>query len=294
MVDRGLKPKFAKLLGICRTNLYRESTKQIEKDTANIAKLKSVHAKEPYYGVDRLSIMLGWNKKKTRRIRNLAGVKVKRRQRRTRRTVKPEVAAPDNLLHPYYDLVDRSHPEKGYTFKALENSKLGIWVQDFTYIWWRGRFYYLACIKELSTRRIVGWCLSLHHNADMVCAALEAALAQYPIPKIVHNDRGSEYLSLKHANLCKKHHIAMSASAVGKPPENGFMESVFSGFKEEMSDVIKTCTSEAELYECIAAWLYYYNHIRIHTALKMSPAAYADILHNKSKPQLILSTTLPK
>lgn len=294
MVDKGLKSKFAKLLGVCRTALYREPTKQIERDKISIKKLQDAHAREPYYGVERLSIMLGWNKKKTRRIRNLAGIEAKHRQKRSKKVKKPEIKAPDNLLRPYYALIDQSHPEKGYTFKALEDPALRIWVQDFTYIRWRGRFYYLACVKELSTRRIVGWCLSLYHDADMVCRALTEALAQYSPPDILHDDRGSEYLSTKHAMLCAQHHITMSASAAGKPPENGFMESFFSSFKTEMLDVIKNCTSETELQECISDWIYYYNHTRIHTALKMSPVAYANILQDKNEPQLILSATLPK
>lgn len=281
-------------MGICRTTLYRESTKQIERDKISTKKLQDAHIKEPYYGVERLSIMLGWNKKKTRRIRNLAGIEAKRRQKRSKRLKKPEIEVPDNLLRPYYALIDKSHPERGYTFKALEDPALRIWVQDFTYIWWRGRFYYLACIKELSTRRIVGWCLSLYHDADMVCRALTGALARYTPPSILHDDRGSEYLSTKHAMLCAQHHIAMSASAAGKPSENGFMESFFSSFKAEMLDVIKNCASEAELQECISDWICYYNHNRIHTALKMSPADYANILQSINKQQLILSATLPK
>lgn len=293
MVDKGLKSKFARLLGICRTNLYRVSTKQTEKDKVSVQELKTVHAQEPYYGVERLAIKLGWSQKKTRRIRNLAQVTVKRRKKHTRKRTKPEIAAPDNLLRPYYTLIDELHPEKGYTFEALEDPALRIWVQDFTYIWWKGRFYYLACIKELATRRIVGWCLSLYHDADMVCMALSDALVHYAPPCILHDDRGSEYLSQKHAKLCAKHNIAMSASAPGKPPENGFMESFFSSFKTEMLGVIKNCTSEAELHECIAAWIYYYNHIRIHTALKMSPEAYARTLQAVSS-QLILSATLPE
>lgn len=36
----------------------------------------------------------------------------------------------------------------------------------------------------------------------------------------------------------------------------------------------------AELYEGIAMTIYYYNHKRIHTALRMSPAAYAATLEN--------------
>lgn len=230
--------------------------------------------------------MLGWNRKKTRRIRDLAGIKVKRRQKRSRRQQKPEIAAPDNLLRPYYALLDEAHPEKGYTFKALEDPGLHIWVQDFTYIWWRGRFYYLAAIKELSTRRIMGWCLSLHHDADMVCQALKEALGKHPAPAILHDDRGSEYMSIQHATLCAEHNIAMSASAAGKPSENGFMESFFSSFKAEMLDVIRCSTKEMELHECIAAWIYYYNHIRIHTALKMPPERYASVLQSRHRRQL--------
>lgn len=293
MVDKGLKSKFARVLGICRTALYRESTKQQERDAVCVEQLKAVHAEEPYYGVQRLAIELGWSQKKTRRIRNLAKVTVKRRKKRTRRQQKPEIPAPDNLLRCHYALRDAAHPEKGYTFRALTNPKLKIWVQDFTYIRWHGKFYYLACVKELSTSRILGWCMSTHHNADMVHKALSRALAHYSPPTIAHSDRGSEYLSIKHANLCQQHHIAMSASAAGKPPENGFMESFFNSFKTEMQEHITNCTSETELYASIAGWIDYYNNFRIHTTLKMPPATYAHSLckahESAGSPQLILS-----
>lgn len=264
-------------------------TKQQERDAICISQLKAVHAEEPYYGVERLSIELGWNPKKTRRIRNLAGIEAKHRKKKTKRNKKPEISAPDNLLRPHYTLLDEAHPEKGYTFKALMDPRLRIWVQDFTYIWWRGKFYYLAAIKELATCRIVGWCLSRHHNADMVCIALRNAFEHHLPPKIIHNDRGSEYLSIKHAGLCNEHNIAMSSSAAGKPPENGFMESFFSSFKAEMLERIVYCKSEAELYDSIANWIHYYNHFRIHTTLKMPPVVYALLQNQATNQQLILS-----
>jgi len=37
----------------------------------------------------------------------------------------------------------------------------------------------------------------------------------------------------------------------------------------------------SELYEGIALTIYYYNHKRIHTALKMSPVAYANLIENE-------------
>lgn len=284
-----MKSKFARILGICRTHLYRTATKQSERDATSVEQVKAVHTEEPYYGVERLSIELGWNPKKTRRIRNLAGIEAKRYKKRSHHQQKPEILAPDNLLRPYYALKDEAHPEKGYTFKALTNSRLKIWAQDFTYIWWRGRFYYLACVKELATLRILGWRLSRHHNAEMVCKALAGALEYCSPPDIVHNDRGSEYLSIKHAKLCEEYHIAMSASSPSKPSENGFMESFFSSFKTEMLERITCCNSEAELYACIANWIHYYNHFRIHTTLKMPPATYANLQAKTTSQQLILS-----
>ncbi len=94
-------------------------------------------------------------------------------------------------------------------------------------------------------------------------------------------------MSEKHYQLCKLAHIKMSASAPGSPWQNGFMESFFSTFKNEMRDKFCTANNEAELNEMIAQWVHYYNCERIHTALKMTPDEYAKKLstpNNKAFP----------
>lgn len=280
-VDQGLKTKFAKVLQICRTQLYRSATQQAKRDAADIETLVQAHNAEPFYGVARLAILLSWSERKTRRIRNLAGVTARRRKKKASSRLKPEILASSNLLKPYRRLRNPVHPEKGYTYDDMTDSKLKIWVQDFTYIWWRGRFYYLAATMQLATRQILGWNFGCYHTADLVYASLENALSTAASPPdIVHNDRGSEYMSKMHAKLCLENKIKMSASDPGSPTQNGFMESFFSSFKKELGSQFSKAQDLTELYEQIALWIYYYNHQRIHTALRMPPADYARTLQH--------------
>ena len=55
------------------------------------------------------------------------------------------------------------------------------------------------------------------------------------------------------------------------------MERWFGSFKREIGSLTKY-SDLAALHEAIAMQIYYYNHPRIHSALKMSPAAYAASL----------------
>lgn len=55
------------------------------------------------------------------------------------------------------------------------------------------------------------------------------------------------------------------------------MERWFGNFKLEL-DSLNRLKDIAELHEAIALQIHYYNTKRIHSALKMSPAAYAASL----------------
>jgi hypothetical protein len=57
-----------------------------------------VHEANPYYGVARFALELGWSEKKARRIRNLSGISVaKRTKKRKAKQVNPEIVAPGNV-----------------------------------------------------------------------------------------------------------------------------------------------------------------------------------------------------
>lgn len=280
-VDLGCKSEFARLLGVSRTCLYRHCHKQEHKDRQDINTLCAQHLKHPRYGVYRLSMQLHWSQNKTRRIRNLAGVRALITVAKpSPSTDQSEIDSADNKLRPLWQLKDPNNPRAGYSFLPLVNPSLNIWAADFTYISWHGKFLYLAANLRLSTREITGWSLGYNHDADLICYALNDALSNNCAPDIIHTDQGSEYLSAKHSNLCQTAHIALSNSDKGKPWQNGFMESFFRTFKTEMTTRLRQCQTISQVYEQIANWIYYYNNERIHTALKMSPKAFARQLQN--------------
>jgi putative transposase len=70
-----------------------------------------------------------------------------------------------------------------------------VWCGDIAYIWASGRWYYLAVVLDLFARRIVGWAMSAHPDADLTCKALDMAYEQRGKPKglLFHSDQGSQY-----------------------------------------------------------------------------------------------------
>ncbi len=257
-----------------RTRYYRKPTKQQAKDVLDVAALCAAHAEHPFYGVERLAIHLGWNQKKARRIRNLAGVVVPTasKKHRYRKGLRPEIPPAQNILGRYAAFRDESRPQDGMSYVGMTHA--GAWVQDFTYLKFQGAWYYLAVVLDVTTRQILGWKLGASHTSELTYAAVLDALSKHPPPTILHSDQGSEYLSYKHRDLCDSMGTELSCSAAGKPWQNGFMERWFGGFKLELGSLTRF-TDLAKLYEGIAMQVHYYNNKRIHTALRMSPAAYA-------------------
>jgi len=208
----------------------------------------------------------------------LAGVvAAKRTKRHSKSSIKAEVIAPNNALKSYIDFNDPNHPQDGQNYSRMTES--GAWVQDFTHIYFMGMWVYVATVLDIKTRRIVGWSIGLRHDTELVHRAILDAFSKYPPPTILHSDQGSEYLSYRLQDLCQKMEIILSCSDKGSPWQNGFKERFYSTLKDELGPV-KRFKDIAELNEAIALTIYYYNHKRIHTALKMSPAAYAATLQN--------------
>ncbi len=186
-----------------------------------------------------------------------------------------QISAPPNILQRYAAFRNQERPQDGMDYSNMVNAHA--WVQDFTYIWFRGSWHYLAVVLDLKTRQVVGWALGLRHSSELTLTALKDALRKHPPPAILHSDQGSEYLSFRHQELCDRFEIQLSASAKSSPWQNGFMETWFRGFKLELGP-LSQFQDLAQLHEAIALQIHYYNTKRIHSALGMSPAAYAASL----------------
>lgn len=194
---------------------------------------------------------------------------------------KPEIAAPTNHLHTYALFKDNARPQDGMDYSAM-TQEANAWAQDFTYLRIRSGMFYLALVMDLTTREILSWKLGTNHSSSLTHIALMQALRDNPSPSILHSDRGSEYLSERHQSTCVRFGIQLSASKPGSPWQNGYMERCIKSVKEELGPLASYQDID-ELYIGVANAISYYNTKRIHTALKMSPAAYAASLMRPRK-----------
>lgn len=91
------------------------------------------------------------------------------------------------------------------------------WAADITYIRTRRGWLYLAAVMDLFSRKIVDWSIAPNMPAELVCSALQMAVAQRQPAAglIVHSDRGSQYASAAHRAVLAQHGLVMSMSRKG-------------------------------------------------------------------------------
>lgn len=170
---------------------------------------------------------------------------------------------------------------KGMTINRANQA----WAMDITYIPQGDTWSYLAAVLDLYLHKIVGWELSGELTADLACKALERAQKRqgYPSGVIIHSDRGCQYASKSFIDLSQYFDCTRSMSAKGNCYDNATMESFFGVLKrEELNDFEfdSKQSIRAQIFEYIET---YYNRIRIHSALGMSPEEF-EILQNIETP----------
>lgn len=262
------KSELAKSMGISRSALYYNSKKDII-DKEIKKQIESVLRENPSYGHRRIAIALKFNKKRILRIMHKFNIRPYKR-RAFRLLKKDDIG---KRVAIFENKIKDLHPERTNE----------IWVSDFTFIPFKGKFIYLATIMDLFTREIVGFNISTFHNRYLVAGALYNAL-QYTktTPTYIHSDQGSEYDSRLYITECQKRNIIISMSKKSSPWENAYQESFYSQFKLDLG---RTDCFEilGELIEAIYLAIYYYNTKRIHTALKMPPLIYKKQHENNIK-----------
>jgi len=221
--------------------------------------IRTLLFEHPAYGHRRIAVALGIGKNHVRRVMKTCGIPSPKRRKHYTKANNGTKPAPVNLLKDQALVAAYPHH---------------IWAEDFTYLWFQNRFYYLATVIDLYSRQVVGWSLGTRHGTDLITAALMDGVSKHPSPAILHNDRGSEYLSQRYRTICASLEITMSASVPGSPWQNGFQESFYNNFKAELGN-LKQLDNEGQLLEAIALQLNYYNTKRIHSSLRTNPAAYA-------------------
>ena len=167
---------------------------------------------------------------------------------------------------PAPDLLKRQ-----FTVAAMNQA----WVSDTTFISTREGWLFLAVVLELYSRRVIGWSMSEHNNASLVCDALMMALWRRGKVRhvIVHSDQGSTYASGAYRRLLKDNYLQCSMSRKGECLDNAVAESFFGTLKTEWVDDLDYRTraqARQSIFEYIEV---FYNRQRRHSAAGYLPPA---------------------
>jgi transposase InsO family protein len=143
------------------------------------------------------------------------------------------------------------------------------WVSDITYIWTNEGWLYLAGVKDLYTKELVGYAINKRMTADLVCKALNMAIKNKRPSQglIVHSDRGSQYCSHAYHKIIKQHQFTGSMSGKGNCFDNAPIESFWGTLKNELVYHQDYKTRFVAISAIIGYIELYYNQTRIQKSL---------------------------
>jgi putative transposase len=186
----------------------------------------------------------------------------------------------DPAREPAPDLVNRQ-------FRASAPDRL--WVADATRIPCAEGVFWLAAVRDVFSRRIVGWKTSTRCDTDLILAALEYGVYSRQVRDgelIHHSDRGSNYTSFRFAERLYDNGILPSMGSVGDSYDNALMENFWSTLKIELvyrSEWRTRDEAENALFAYIDGW---YNTRRIQKELGyLSPDEYETAWHQQQQTQ---------
>ena len=160
-------------------------------------------------------------KHRVARLRQQHGIIAKRRKRylATRRSTYHKWQAP-NLLRRCFTV---AQPDR-------------VWVGDVTHVPTREGWLFLAVQIDLYSRRVVGWAMHQHNNAELLLSALDMAIAQRGIhPGLIHHsDQGRPYAAKQYRQRLAETEIVQSMSRLGNCWDNAVAESFFATLEFEL------------------------------------------------------------
>jgi putative transposase len=267
-------------LGVSRSWYYKQKDRPLTPRSARRAALAAeigrlFKAHRGTYGSPRITADLreaGWQVSENTvaalmREQGLAARRKKKR-RATTRQGKGRWRAPD--------LVKRDFPAQKINAK---------WYGDGTEIKTSEGKLYLASVMDMASRRVLGFALGEHHDAQLAYGALVMAVAARggQVPGVImHTDRGSEYTASLVRQACTRLGISQSMGRPGSALDNAVIESWHSTLEFELR-AVEHFTTRAAARARVSAWIQDYNTRRRHSALgMMTPAGYEQALQNQA------------
>ena len=208
------------------------------------------------------------NHKKIQRIKRKYGLITKIRRRNPYKAVMKKTAE----HRTFENILDRNFNQGGVN---------KVFSTDITYLPYNGRIAYLSAIKDLATKEIVAWNLSMQINMDLVLKTLEKLKNNISISSLIdaliHSDQGFHYTSPLYICSIKEMGMIQSMSRKGNCIDNAPIESFFGHFKDDVD--YRSCKTFEELKIMVDEYMEYYNNQRHQWDIqKMTPVEYRNHL----------------
>jgi putative transposase len=141
------------------------------------------------------------------------------------------------------------------------------WHIDISYVNLAGTFYYLCSILDGATRFLVHWELREHMTTGDVETVLQRAREQYPDahPRII-SDNGPQFVARDFKEFIRLAGMTHVRTSPYYPQSNGKLERYHQTLKVTTIRP-KAPSSLEEARRLVAAFVEYYNHQRLHSAI---------------------------
>ncbi len=156
-----------------------------------------------------------------------------------------------------------------------------LWLTDITeHATGEGKLY-LCAVKDVFSKRIVGYSIDARMKSRLAVAALNNAVARRENVAgcVLHSDRGSQFRSRKFVQALDRHQITGSIGRVGAAGDNAAMESFFSLLQKNVLDRRAWATRE-ELRIAIVTWIERTYHRRRRQASlgRLTPVEFETVM----------------
>lgn len=270
----------SRALKVSRSGYYdwlcRKPSLRAKNDERLAVEIKAAHIRtRETYGNERLcdelkdaNVLISLYK--TRKLRKELGIKCKQSKR-------------------FKTTTDSNHNK--HTFDNLLNQNFVVsapnvaFVSDITYIWAGEGWLYLAGVKDLYTREVVGYAMSNRMTTDLCLKALNMAITRKK-PRaglILHSDRGSQYCSKAYIAMIEENGFKCSMSGKGNCYDNAPIESFLGTLKNELVYQRHYTQRQVAIDEITEYIEVFYNRMRKHSGLgNISPAQALQAFKLKS------------